>query len=98
MTMKKADLKTASARPAGWDKKSFAHGLSVSPGTLDNIPPEHAPKSTKIGKRRIYTESPADYLARIEAMGGIPTRKPEVQQAPRRSNKRSRDSRQRATA
>lgn len=36
------------------------------------LPDEFKPKWVKIGKRRIITEPPAEWLARMAARGGVP--------------------------
>lgn len=52
---------------AGWLLRPWCDSASICPATLYNLPTELRPISIKLGKRRIITESPADWLRRMKS-------------------------------
>lgn len=90
--MTKAQVPTRAAANAGnptpqasgRDVLTFAEQAGVSRTTIYALLPQFQPRSVMIGKRRVYTEAPADWLARITEAGGATTR----QQHPSSSRKR----------
>jgi hypothetical protein len=53
---------------AGWAIPPWCAEAGYSRATLYNLPPHLQPHSVKIRSRRIITESPSEYLARIRAL------------------------------
>lgn len=51
---------------AAWKIPEWCRALSISRSTLYALPPEKQPASQTIGRRRVITESPRDYLKRTE--------------------------------
>jgi len=67
---------TASSTGAALSRDEWCVEVRIKPATFDNILPEFQPYSVKIGGRRIVTESPKDWLARMAELGGkIPTKR-----------------------
>ena len=50
---------------AGWPVGDFADAAGVSRALIYTLPKEIWPRSVKIGKRRLITEQPADWLRRV---------------------------------
>jgi hypothetical protein len=72
METKQAEL--VSEAPAGRSPKDFARATGISRTAFYILPADCKPASVKIGRRLIITESPADWLARMTARGGVQTR------------------------
>lgn len=50
---------------AGWSINDWCKSVDLARATLYTLPPTLQPSSVKIGKRRIITEQPADFLKRL---------------------------------
>ena len=50
---------------AGWSIAEWCESVNLSRATLYTLSPESQPKSVKVGKRRIITERPDDFLSRL---------------------------------
>jgi len=57
----------AAAPRAGYKVADFCEAVGFCRATYYNLPERLRPKSIKLGKRRIITESPPEYLARLAA-------------------------------
>lgn len=53
------------ANRAGWSIPDWCASVNLARATLYTLPANLQPASVKIGKRRIITEQPADYLKRL---------------------------------
>jgi hypothetical protein len=51
--------------PAGFRPEPWARAAGISRSGYYTLPPDTRPRSVTVGRRRIITESPADWLARI---------------------------------
>jgi hypothetical protein len=59
-------MHTASAEErAGFHLARWCEAVGISRGFYYTLPPELQPESVKLGKRRIITEKPRDYLKRV---------------------------------
>lgn len=56
----RADLPVVGYRPASW-----ARSVGISRSGYYALSPDMRPRSVTVGRRRIITESPADWLVRI---------------------------------
>lgn len=59
-----ASLEASQSR-AGWSIPAWCASAGISRGLFYTLEGERAPRSVKLGKRRIVLEPPSDYLARI---------------------------------
>lgn len=50
---------------AGWRKRHWCESASIGLSTYDDLQDDLKPRSIKIGRRLVITESPADWLERI---------------------------------
>jgi hypothetical protein len=48
-----------------WKFGSFANAIDKSRSWLYALPPEMQPKSVKIGRNRLITEAPQDFIQRL---------------------------------
>ena len=55
------------SQKAGWKIAEYADLVGIGRSKLYTLPKELQPKSVHVGSRRVITEPPADYLARIAA-------------------------------
>ncbi len=58
---------TSTSGKIAWTPQSFADAISKSRAWLYALPPELQPKSVKLGKSRLITERPEDFLRRLAA-------------------------------
>jgi predicted DNA-binding transcriptional regulator AlpA len=56
--------------PAGRSVEVFARETGSSRATIYRLPPEMQPHSVKLGRRRIITEAPREWLRRIAERQG----------------------------
>lgn len=59
---------TESIEQAGYAPAAWCQAASISRAKLYQLPPDMQPHSVKLGRRRIITESPRQFLDRIAAM------------------------------
>jgi predicted DNA-binding transcriptional regulator AlpA len=52
---------------AGWSIEQFAQAAGLSRSRIYLFPESEAPRSVKIGRRRVYVESPKAWLERLAA-------------------------------
>lgn len=55
---------------SGWTPRAWCEATSISKSKYDTLPPELKPASIKLGRRRIITEAPAEWLRRVGALRG----------------------------
>ena len=53
---------------AGYAPSAWCQSASISRAKLYQLPADLQPRSVKLGRRRIITEAPRDYLERIAAL------------------------------
>ena len=53
---------------AGWSVEEFCQLTALGRSKLYELPPDQQPASVHFGRRRVITEPPAAYLARIAEM------------------------------
>lgn len=68
-------MNQVSELPAGWNIPEWVHGCGIARPTYYTLPADCKPTSVKIGKRVIIIESPAAWLERMRARGGVKTAK-----------------------
>jgi len=59
------EKKVPAIEPAGMKIKQFARAVSLSPATIYALPVEQRPKAVLIGRSRIITETPWEFLQRV---------------------------------
>ncbi len=59
-----------SGEPAGRSVEDFARVAGSSRAAIYRLPPEMQPHSVKLGRRRIITEAPREWLQRIAQQQG----------------------------
>jgi hypothetical protein len=55
---------------AGYAIRPWCAAVGFSVALFFELPTNMQPTSVRIGRRRIITESPRDYLKRVESLGG----------------------------
>ncbi len=58
---------------AGHTIEAWCPRVPIARATYYQLPQDARPKSLKIGRRVLILESPADWLKRMEARGGVPS-------------------------
>lgn len=67
---------------AGWEVAEWCPNVPIAESSYYALSPDVAPRSVKIGRKRVITESPAAWLTRIAEMGGLPSiRSPKLREA-----------------
>ena len=60
--------KVANIEQAGYAPSAWCQSASISRAKLYQLPAELQPRSVKLGRRRIITEAPREYLERLAAL------------------------------
>jgi hypothetical protein len=60
---------------AGWSLRDWCDSVGFSIPKFYTLPEAARPRLVKVGTRVIIREAPADYLDRVAAAGGLPSRK-----------------------
>jgi hypothetical protein len=58
-------MEQATQQQAGWSPDAFSKSVGLTRSYLYTLPDDKRPESVKVGRRRIITEAPQDWLARI---------------------------------
>jgi hypothetical protein len=66
-------LSVATPEKAGYAIKPWCAAVGISVALFFELPIEMQPSSVRIGRRRLITESPSDYLSRVQSSGGSVT-------------------------
>ena len=59
----------APAQRSAWSVRAFCEAASISDAWLYKLDASTRPASIKIGRKRLITESPSDWLRRMAAAG-----------------------------
>lgn len=71
-------MSTETTNHAGRSVDEFAREVGICRATVYILEPECQPRSLKVGKRRIITESGAEWLARMAKLGGVKIKRPQA--------------------